>query len=90
MPANHVLAEILSTQGATDLHRHLTGLNGAPVEIDCGQVRHLSAQAAQVLLAAMKSWHSNGAEFRLRNFSGDMRRCVELLGLHEQLQEATS
>ncbi len=88
MPAEYALPEVLNTQGATEILSALKSHRGADLTIDASQVRHLGAQAAQVLLAAAKSWADDGHAFRFASPSPDMLRCVELLGAEDALKGA--
>lgn len=75
--------EILNAQGAQHLLDAIQQARGNPVTIDFSQIRHLGAQAVQVLLSARKSWADDGHAFEIGAPSQAALDALNLLGLAE-------
>ncbi len=79
---------LLNTQGAYELMEQISAAAGKAIEIDASQVRHLGAQALQILLSAKSSWEAKGNGFEIVNPSPDFRQGVNALGAQQLLASA--
>ena len=60
MTATVKLATRLDLTSVQPLASEITGCAGADLVVDAGQVEHLGALAAQVLVAANRQWQAHG------------------------------
>lgn len=75
--------EILNAQGARQLFDDVMNARGSDVMIECDGVKHLGAQALQVLEASRKSWAKDGKAFELSGVSTDVSDAFRILGAPE-------
>lgn len=87
MTAEIGLPEVLNTQGAKKLLKDLRQAADKDVTLKGDKVRHVGAQAVQVLLAARPAWQAAGHAFSISDPSDEMRRGLELLGADGLLDE---
>ena len=90
MPADYTLPDVLNTQGAGDMLDAISACRGNDLAVDASGVRHLGAQAMQILLAAQTTWDVDQKHFHLCNISDEMRRGLELLGADGVLREGAA
>ena len=76
-------SEILNAQGAQALLDALISARGSDVAIDCSNVRHLGAQALQVLISAQKTWGDEGHGFAILGASEACEAGFAALGASE-------
>jgi anti-anti-sigma regulatory factor len=59
---------------------------GNAIVVDASEVRRVGVQSLQVLVAAARTWTSEGHSYRLTNASTELLEAVALIGLpHEDL-----
>ncbi len=90
MPDPLTLDPELSLGGAADLAAALAARRGNDLTLDASAVEHLSAPAAQVLLAARRAWDGDGKSLAIADPSDPFRTCLDLLGLGDTLLEEQS
>ena len=78
--AEIIAAEILNTQGGLKLMNDLKAVRDRPVSIDASRVRHVGAQALQVLMAARAAWQADGLAFSITARSADLQLGLKALG----------
>lgn len=76
-----ILDETLDLNAASELARTFTGLRGAPITVDPSHVGRMGAQCMQVLIAALKTWQSDGIYFAVTPGSEPFNEGLDLLGL---------
>jgi len=81
--APHVieLPEQLDMPVATQLAQSFAKFVGEPLAVDGARVQRLGASCAQVLLAAARTWKSQGDPLSLQNPSSRLLEDLNLLGL---------
>ncbi len=77
---------LLNTQGAYQLMEQIKAAEGAPLELEMSAVRHVGAQALQILLATKAAWVAADLSFEISNPSADFRQGVLALGVNEDLE----
>ena len=76
---------VLNGQGSSELLTEITAAQGKAVGLDASLVRHVGAQALQVLLAAQNAWAKAGDAFDIIEPSGDFISGVQTLGATDLL-----
>ena len=79
-----ILAEKLDHAGLDGLHGQLHQALGQPVELDGRMVRIVGGLSAQLLLAAVRRWRSDGLDFDIQP-SEPMRDDLRRLGLEDEI-----
>jgi len=74
------LPQVLDLPAAQALAADLMARRGGPARIDASGVQRLGAQALQVLLAARKTWASDGQDLIVCNPSTDFIEALDLFG----------
>lgn len=80
------LPELLNLQGAKQLHEALVTAQGKDVSLLADKVRHVGAQALQLMLVARSSWHAAGQNFSISGGSPDFKTGLANLGAQDLLQ----
>jgi chemotaxis protein CheX len=75
------LPEQLDMPVAAHLAQSFAALVGEPLAVDGARVQRLGASCAQVLLAAARTWKSEGDPLSLQNPSPRLLEDLNLLGL---------
>jgi len=75
------LPEQLDMPVATQLAQSFAALVGEPLAVDGARVQRLGASCAQVMLAAARTWKSEGDALSLQNPSPRLLEDLNLLGL---------
>jgi chemotaxis protein CheX len=75
------LPEQLDMPVAAQLAQSFAALVGEPLAVDGARVQRLGASCAQVLLAAARTWKSEGDPLSLQNPSPRLLEDLNLLGL---------
>ncbi len=81
---------LLNTQGAYQLLADIRAARGKDIEIDASQVRHLGAQAVQILVSAKQSWGAAKNTFSILQPSLEFRQSVDALGGTDLLDVETA
>lgn len=76
----------LGAAAAVPLCAALNERRGTPVAIDASNVTHLGGSALQVLLAAQKSWATDGLAFDVIKPSDAILRDLAILGCTEHFR----
>lgn len=87
MASQIIAAELLNTQGALQLMADLKNARNDDVEVDVSAVRHLGAQALQILMSAQKTWGTEKKNFVLASPSPDFVLGLKALGGEAMLHE---
>lgn len=74
------LPAALDYSSAKSVAEDLIAKRGSPIEIDANLVTRVGGLGLQVLLAAQKTWHSEGLELKIINRSDSFERDLTLLG----------
>ena len=86
--AKQIIAdEILNAQAASHLLDELRAADGTDISIDVSSVKHLGAQALQVLLAARKSMDAAGHKLLLDAPSMDFVNGLKSLGAENHFSD---
>jgi chemotaxis protein CheX len=75
-----VLAESLDLTAAAPLAGALLAVRGQPAILDASGVQRLGAQCLQVLLAARKTWSTDGQPWEVINPSPEFADTAALMG----------
>lgn len=87
MLAALMLPDCLDSAATPDLKDMFMARRGNAIIIDASQVRRVGVQSLQVLVAAARTWRSEGLDFRLENPSAELIETIALVGLpREELQ----
>jgi chemotaxis protein CheX len=78
------LPQVLDLNAAAPLAAELMSHRGRPIEIDASAVDRLGAQCVQVLLAARKTWDSDGLSFSTVAASAEFASVLGLLAAPTQ------
>ena len=76
-----MLSDCLDADAAGQLKDALLQRRGQSIVVDAGQVRRLGAQSLQILLAAVRTWRTDGHTYQLMNPSADFLDTMALAGL---------
>lgn len=76
----------LGAAAAASLCAMLKERRGTPVVIDASNVTHLGGSSLQVLLAAQKTWATDGLEFDVTKPSDAFLRDLAILGCSEHFR----
>jgi len=81
-----MLPDCLDSSAAPLLKDMLLTRRGNSIVIDASEVRRVGVQSLQVLVAAARTWQSDGQSYRMTNASTELLDTVALVGLpHEDL-----
>ncbi|HVZ04408.1 STAS domain-containing protein [Hyphomicrobium sp.] len=81
-----VLPDSLDSSAAASVKDMLLAERGNAIVVDASEVRRVGVQSLQVLVAAARTWTSEGHSYRLTNASTELLEAVALIGLpHEDL-----
>ncbi len=75
------LSQVLDLKAASDLLRDLKDARGHNLRIDASAVEHLGAQCAQALMAAARTWRSDGLDLVVCNSSDKFTDACVVLGI---------
>lgn len=81
-PGNFKLAAVLDLNEASNLKANLQSLRGKPVAVDASGVERLGVQCVQVLMAAAKTWESDGKPFVVAKASDAFLKTMQLIGVN--------
>ncbi|MET0638750.1 MAG: STAS domain-containing protein [Hyphomicrobium sp.] len=78
------LPESLDTTSAFGLREAILARRGNPLIVDAGQVRRTGMQAVQVLIAAARTWRSDGHDYLVTNATDEFLDTIALVGLSRE------
>jgi anti-anti-sigma regulatory factor len=79
--AKLILPDVLNSASAADIKDQLVARRGAPLIVDAGQVRRVGVQALQVLIAAARTWRTEGQSYVVTDPSSALLETITLVGL---------
>ena len=77
----YMLSEVLDIKAALPLAESLLAQRGSELMIDASRVERLGAQALQILLSAVSTWHADGLSVEFIEPSVSFIQGLELFGL---------
>ncbi|AGK59375.1 hypothetical protein HYPDE_38528 [Hyphomicrobium denitrificans 1NES1] len=76
-----MLPDCLDSSAAAAIKEMLLAQRGDALVIDASQIRRVGVQSLQVLVAAARTWQSDGKSYRLENPSPEFLETIALVGL---------
>jgi anti-anti-sigma regulatory factor len=76
-----MLPDCLDSSAAATIKEMLLARRGNALVVDASQVRRVGVQPLQVLVAAARTWQSDGQGYRLENPSPEFLETIALVGL---------
>lgn len=86
MATKIALPELLNSRAAVQLKTDLDAEIDKDVQLDLAAVRHVGAQALQVLISAQILWNQSGRSFALSGATADALERIAALGGAEHLE----
>ncbi len=76
---------LMNSQGAMQLMEDFKKSDGQDLQLDASDVKHVGAQALQVMLVARKHWADGAKSLEIINPSTDFRQGLQALGAEDLL-----
>ncbi len=82
--ADLVLPEALDSSSAEGIRELLLKRRGSPLIVDAGQVRRTGMQAVQILIAAARTWQTDGQSYVVANPTTEFLDTLARVGLSRE------
>jgi chemotaxis protein CheX len=82
--ATLMLPDCLDSSAAVAVKEMLLARRGNALVVDAGQVRRVGAQSLQILIAAARTWQSDGQNYSVTNSSSELLDTIALIGLSRE------
>lgn len=82
--ATLMLPDCLNSSAAVAVKEMLLARRGNALVVDASQVRRVGAQSLQILIAAARTWQSDGQNYCVANSSSELLDTIALIGLSRE------